>query len=73
MVEKTPCLALETGLVGPLTPHYHCDSLTWVPDKRSVYISTTLRTMALFATGVTNVGQVETIWLFAATNHLNRN
>ena len=73
MSDKTPCLALETGLIGPLTPHYHCDSLTWLPDKGSLYISTTLRTLALFATGVTKLRDVEAIHGFCIMGHLNRN
>ena len=68
-----PCLAQETGLVGPLTIHAHCDSLTWIPERGSVYITTTLRTLALFATGVKTVRDMEAMYGFILMGHLNRN
>ncbi len=73
MADETPCLARETGLVGPLTPHYHCGGLTWLPDKGSLYIQTTRRTLVLFATGVRTRRHVDAVHGLAVMGHLNRN
>ena len=72
-MRTTNCLARETGLVGPLTPHWHIGALTWLPAKGSVYLATTVPTLVLFATGVRTLRNVGAVHGLAVMGHLNRN